>query len=221
MASEIQFSYMTGKTCYFLIRNKVGQIWNNTTLSFEAYSTSNYGNYVISVSEQGTASSYYAGNFPSGIVAGAYNIVSKSQVGGSPLETDATIALGDYQWNGTTTLPLSDLATSGQIGRSLPIKMTKGQMVLPFPFKLVSSLDGKTGFTSGVVSGQISKDGGIFGVLQSGSFSEMGLGWYKLQALTSGDMNASVIALQFTATGVSGGVSDPRDFLIVTQSISG
>lgn len=221
MANEIQLSYQTNKTVYALIRNRVGQIWSTSgTGGFEAYATANYADYVISLTEQGTASAYYAGNMPSTVPAGLYNLIGKNQIGGSPVETDATIAQGVEQWNGTVLLPLSDLATSGQISNFSPIRIARGQMLQNFPFKLVSSLDHITPFTSGVVSGQISRDGGAFGALQSGTVTEIGLGWYKVN-LTSGDLLANTAALTFSAVGISGGNADQRDLSFTLQRTSG
>ncbi len=218
MANEIQFSYQAGRSTYILIRDRTGQIWNGTV--FAAYVTANYGTYPVSAVEQGSASALYAATFPVTIVPGIYGIVAKQQLGGSPAETDPTVAAGDYQWNGAVTLPLSDLATSGQISQFSPIKIYRGEMILNFPFKMVSSLDHVTPFTSGVVSGQISRDGGIFGALQSGLCIEVGMGWYKT-TLTSGDLLANTAALTFTAQGISGGQSDPRDFAMILQRTSG
>ncbi len=220
MANEIQFSFVTSKTCYLLIRNGVGQIWNVS--AFEAYNSSNYSTYGISCTEQGGASSYYVATFPAAIPPGVYEIVGKLQAGGSPAESDSTIATGQFQWNGIANLPLSDLATSGQISQFLPTTIYRGQMVPNFMFKLVSSLDHITPFTSGVVSGQIQRDAtGTFGALQSGAFTEVGLGFYRLLALTSGDLLANSVALSFSARGISGGTSDPRDFSLLLQRTSG
>lgn len=220
MAGEIQVSYKTGQTVYALVRNATGKVWNTQSGAFETYVTANYANYVVSLTEQGSASSYYAGNFPPSIVAGVYNVVAKQQVGGSAAETDPTVGSGDIQWNGSNVLPRSDLATSGQIGQALPLKIYRGQMISNFPFKLVSSADHVTPLTSGVCSGQISRDGGAFTALQSGGFSEIGLGWYSVP-LTSGDLLCNTAALVFTAVGVSGGASDPRDFGFILQRTSG
>lgn len=221
MAGEIQYSYQAGRTCYYVIRNRIGQIWSTVGLSFGAYATASYANYTISVTQQGTASAFYAGTFPSTIVPGVYSITGKEQIGGSVAETDPTIATGDYQWNGSVTLPLADLATSGQVGQIGPVRVARGTMVKPFLFKLVSMADHVTPFTSGVVSGQIARDTGSFGVLQSGAFTEVGLGWYRLQSLTSGDLLADAVALSFNAVGISGGTADQRDFSFITQKVSG
>lgn len=223
MANEVQFSFKSGSTCYFLTRNNVGQIWNTTTNLFESYSTANFtaGKYQVSATEQGSASAFYAGTFPSAIAAGIYGITAKQQIGGSAAETDPTIAVGDFNWNGLTIIPLSDLSTSGQVGSFAPIKISRGSMIQNFPFYLVSSADHNTPFTSGVCSGQISRDSGAFVALQSGSFFETGLGFYRVQALTSGDLLANTASLVFTANGISGGTSDPRPFTLILQRTSG
>lgn len=219
MASEIQATYSSGKTVYALIRNSTGSIWNGS--AFVAYDSGDIATYAVSLTEQST-SGFYAGTFPAGITAGGiYGIIAKEQIGGSVAETDPTIALGDIQWNGTATLPLSSLATSGQVAQFAPMRIARGTQIAPFPFKLVGAADHITPFTSGVISGQISRDGGAFGALQSGVFTEIGKGWYSLAALTSGDLLANAIALVFTANGISGGTSDQRDFSFLTQRVSG
>lgn len=222
MSGHLQWNDEAGKTEYALIRNRNGQIWNSSGAgAFTTYATASYASYPISAVEQGTASAYYAASMPTAIGPGVYAIIGKRQAGGSPAETDPTVAIGDFQWDGTNTLPLSDLATSGQIGQLAPIRIARGCMVRNLPFKLVSSLDHVTPFTSGVVSGQISRDGGAFTNLQSGAFTEIGKGWYKLQALTSGDLLCDTAALIFTANGISGGAADQRDMGLVLQRVSG
>ena len=221
MSGEIQFNFTAGQVCYFLVWNRIGQIWNTSTVAFESYLTANYANYVISAVEQGTASHQYVGNFPSTIVAGVYGITARQRLGGTAAETDPTIATGDFQWNGSVSFPLSDLATSGQIGQISPIRLARGVMVQNFPVYLKSSVDHVTPLVSGIVSGQISRDGGLFGALQSGKFTEVGLGFYALQALTSGDLTANTVSLLFTANGISGGQSDPLPMSFVMQRTSG
>lgn len=223
MAGEIQTSYQTGRTVFSLIRSRIGQIWNTSggTGAFENYNSTVFTSYAITMTEQGTNSAFYVGTFPTAIPAGIYSLVGKQQITGSPAETDPTIAVGDLQWNGTVTFPLSDTATSGQLGAVIPIRLARGTQILNFPFKLLSAVDHVTPFTSGVVSGQISRDGGSFGVLQSGNITEVGLGWYRLQSLTSGDLLANTVALTFTSVGISGGAADPRDFAFILQKTSG
>ena len=231
MAAELQFSYQPGKTCYVLVRNRVGKIYTVGVHApgdpFVTYDTTQYANYEVSATEQGTGSGYYAANFPqpgSGDdpVPGVYSVVAKHQLGGSPAETDPTVATGDIQWNGVSTMPLSDVVTSGQLARYLPVQIARGVMVQNFPFYLVSQADHVTPFTSGVCSGQIARDNGSFVALQSGSFTEVGNGFYRVSALTSGDLNCNTASLLFTAGGLSGQPgADPRAFTLVLQRVSG
>lgn len=221
MAGEIQFSFASLKTTYVLIRNRIGQVWNTANSAFETYVTALYVDYTITCTEQGTASGYYTGTFPPAIGPGAYSLVAKQQIAGGALESDPAVAVGDLQWNGTTLLPLSDMATSGQLGQIGPIRLARGTMIQNFQFKLVSSLDHVSPFVSGIISGQIMRDNGNFGPLQSGAFTEVGLGWYRVQALTSGDLNANTVALVFNGVGISGGTSDQRDYGFILQRVSG
>lgn len=217
MAGEVQFTYRTGATCYFLVRNATGQVWNTSgTGAFVTYDASYYSSYSISCSEQGTGSSYYVGNFPTAIPPGVYPTVAKSQIAGSGVESDPTAAQGDVQYKGygSGMMGLPDLMQSGIVQTP---KLQRQTMVQNFPVYLKSSVDHATPFVSGTVSGQIARDGGTFGPLQSGAITETGMGWYTLQALTSGDLNASTVKLLFTATSTGGGSSDPLPMAFVLQ----
>lgn len=217
MANEIEFSFTTGVTCYYLIRNSVGQIYNGST--FETYATASYSTYNNTLTEQGTASGYYAGTFPT-IAAGTYNIVGKQRITGSVAESDPTVATGTFQWGGTAVSNTSDAVTSGQLGTYLPLRISRGTMVQNFPVYFRSSLDHVTPLVSGIVSGQISRDGGAFGALQSGAFIETGLGFYRT-SLTSGDLLANSVSLLFSAVGISGGSADPYPIAFILQRVSG
>ena len=109
MAGELQIPWATGKTVYFLVRNSVGQIYNGST--FTAYSTANYSTYPVSGTEQGTASGYYVGDFPS-VAAGIYSIEAKERSGASPAETDINVGGGDLLWDGTSAANLNAFADS-------------------------------------------------------------------------------------------------------------
>lgn len=221
MAGEVQFKYKTSATTYFRTWNRNSLIFNTsgTSGAFTNYDASVYESYKRSATEKGSCG-HYAGDFPTTIAPGIYSIEALEQLGANPAESDPIIAVGDLEWNGTTVLPLSDLTTSGQLSLLTSQPITRGVMIEDFTFKLVSSADHITPFTSGIVSGQVSKDGSTFGALQSGVFTEVGLGFYKV-TLTSGDMSFNAGALAFTATGVSGGTADQRDFSIITQHSSG
>ena len=219
MANELQGSFTTGKVAYFLIRDRNAQIWSTVNGSLGTYNSSNYSGYVISAAEQGTASSFYIGNFPATAGPGDYGVIMKQQLGSNPAETDPTVDVGTVPWNGVNVAQLSDLQVSG-VALS-PIMLPRSFMVQNFPIYFRSSADHLTPFTSGVVSGQISRDGGAFGPLQSGAFTEVGHGFFNLQALTSGDLNANTISLLFTANGISGGSADPVPQSFFLKRISG
>ncbi len=218
MPSKLQASHRPGKQCYFLVRDRNGLIYNNGT--FETYTTANYALYDIAAVEQGSASAYYTATFPTDIVAGTYDCLMKEQLGAGPVEADPVVATGDVEWSGSVILPLSDLSTSGQLSVIMPIRIARGQAISGFNLYLKSAADHITPFTSGIVSGQISRNGNAFGALQSGNVSEVGLGVYKVN-LTSGDLNAGIVTMIFTARGISGGSSDPLPYTFIMQNISG
>ena len=204
-----------------MLRDRNANIWNGVTSTFVAYATSAYSGYPITCAEQGVASAYYVGSIPASVPAGIYSALFKQQIGVNPAESDTTIVAGDINWNGSNVAPLSDTATSGQLGTLSPIRLARGTMVKNYPLYLKSAADHVTPLVSGTVSGQISRDGASFGALQSGSFAEVGLGWYSLQALTSGDLLANTVALLFTAANPSGQASDPLPQAFVLQRTSG
>lgn len=222
MAGEIQADMqITGATVYANLEDKNGNIWNTNTLGFESFVSGNYSSkYAISLVEQGVTG-FYTGTFPPQIAAGTYSAKAKLQGGGSPSQLDQTKATGNIEWNGTAWSPRSDNAISGQVGTYLPQRIARGVQIANYPLYFKSAADHITPLVSGIVSGQIAKDGGSFGALQSGAFSEIGLGFYSLQALTSGDLLANTAALLFTAVGVSGGSADPIAFGLVLNRVSG
>lgn len=218
MSGEVQAAPgEAGLTLDFLVTSAAGQVWNRSGGgAFEAYNSSHYSTYTTSMTEQGVASALYLGNFPSTIPAGVYGIVAKRRAGADPAETDAVVSQGELHWDGSAVVPLSSLATAAQIAQIAPLRPARGVAIPNFLFKMVSATDSKTPLTSGVVSGMISRDGGAFGPLQSGAFTEIGKGWYRLLALTSGDLLCNTAALVLTAAG-----ADQRDFGFVLQRTSG
>lgn len=110
MAKEIQCVHTTAKTVYAQIFNATGSVWNGT--SFEAYATANIANYDIALTEQGTASGIYMGDFPS-LSAGLYNVIARERAGGSPAEADVAIGVGIHHWDGSALIPRGRLSTSG------------------------------------------------------------------------------------------------------------
>lgn len=111
MAGKIQVQYdVAGLNLYAQIRNYIGQIWDGD--SFETYVTANIGDYDIALAEQGTASRYYAVDFPTAILAGLYFIVILQRVGSSPAETDPPISGGSINWDGTDIIGLAGNAAA-------------------------------------------------------------------------------------------------------------
>ena len=227
MSAEIQFpGAATGATHYFIVRNAIGQPYDSVTSAFQAYLTANYSGYVNSTSEQGTNSNYFVGNFPSigAASGGVFNVVAKRQTGANPAESDPNVATNEFHWNGSLQVPQAHLTTSGQLGQAIPLRLARSVAVSGFPFYMVSSTDHVTPFTSGVCSGQVSRDGGGFGALQSGlvvgAYSEIGLGWYRCN-LSSGDLAGNQLILNFQAVGISGGAADPVNLYIPMQRTSG
>lgn len=223
MAGEVKFRGPgAGSTCYFLIHGSGNSLWSTSggTGGFENFTSGDWSSYAVGATEQGV-SNFFVGDFPAAVPAGHYDVEARRQVGGSPLQTDGGVAVGDVEWGGAAVVPLAGLATSGQVAGITPIRLARGTMITNFPVYFKSAADHATPFTSGVVSGQIARDGGAFGPLQSGAFVETGLGTYVLQALTSGDLLANTVRLIFTAVGISGGFADPVPYSFVLQRTSG
>ncbi len=97
----------TAKTVYAVARNLAGEVARQNTVTCVTYATANLANYAISLTEQGTASRYYAGTFLA-FPAGSYDFAIFEQVGGSPAETDTLIGTGGYEWDGTAFMSLAE-----------------------------------------------------------------------------------------------------------------
>jgi hypothetical protein len=112
MAGELQVAHnSSGVTLYALIRDTAGKVWQTTTSTLVAYATANLANYKVSLTEQGAASRFYAGNFPAA-AAGVYNVAVYQQAGGSPAETDSLVAAGNIEWDGTAVPPISGIPSA-------------------------------------------------------------------------------------------------------------
>lgn len=224
MSAEIQATFTPGAVLYNLIYapQSGAMVWNTALSGFQDYADGSYSGYPLSMTGQGSTSLYTA-NMPTPIPAGVYNVVAKRQLAATPAVTDPTVAQGELQWGGSSigVIALSDLATSGQLSQFLPTRMARGQMVRNFTIYLKSSADHISPLLSGIVSGQIIRNSGTFGPLQSGVFAELGNGFYNLMALTSGDLDADTVTLLFTGVSVSGPQSDPLPMSLVMQKISG
>lgn len=113
MAEQIQVQFsLAAATLYAVIRNSAGEAWDTVASAFEAYATANLGDYDIALTEQGTASRYYAADFPA-LAAGLYNVAVFRRAGASPAETDPIVAMGPAWWDGAAFIVPSALDAAG------------------------------------------------------------------------------------------------------------
>ena len=118
MAGEIQVQHgATGKTLYAIVRNSTASVWQTTTSTFVAYATVNLANYDIAMTEQGTASRYYAGDFPAA-AAGDYSVVIFDRGGAAPAESDKVVGVGMVRWTGSAVLALGVSLPAAAAGAS-------------------------------------------------------------------------------------------------------
>ena len=220
MAGEIACDTQTGLTLYANLRNRTsGYVWNGSTMEAYNAASGNQSSYALLMSEQG-AGGHYTAAAPSALPAGSYDATVKRRINAFYAESDSLVANGQLEWDTSVAVPLSNLATSGVLAQLAPLRIARGTQILNFPIYFRSSSDHITAFTSGTVSGQVSRDGGSFGALQSGAFVETGLGYYRT-TLTSGDLAGNTISLVFNAVGISGGSADVVPIAFVTQRVSG
>lgn len=90
-----------GVTLYAIIRNQTGEAWNTAGSVFQTYVTANITDYDVALSQQGTASQFYALTFPGAISAGVYYVAIYQQAGGAPAEGDMSVGEGEVFWTGT------------------------------------------------------------------------------------------------------------------------
>jgi hypothetical protein len=117
MAGEIQVPLgVSGRDVYAVMRNSNALVANTGSEAFENYTTANFDEYVIPLNEQGVASGYYVGDFPSWIPAGIYGLLILQQLGLNPVETDAQVGRGNIEWTGTMVASLGVLMASANDG---------------------------------------------------------------------------------------------------------
>lgn len=98
---------VSGATLYALLRDANQAVWNGA--AFVTYATADLGNYDLPMTEQGTASRFYAVAFPA-VAAGLYNVVAFVRAGGAPAETDTIVGSSEAEWDGTSFVRLGDPA---------------------------------------------------------------------------------------------------------------
>lgn len=105
MSNELRIGSVTDLTVYAAILNDNSRIWNGS--SFEVYSSVNYPNYDVTVTEQGS-SGIYVGDFPVAVTdAGHYEVFYFIQDSGAPAEGDRILGTSSIDWDGDS------LATTG------------------------------------------------------------------------------------------------------------
>jgi hypothetical protein len=114
MPKELDFTYDSGATTYVNLTNATGQWYNTVGASFEAFNGANWTDYDLAATEAGTSGAYFA-DMPS-VGAGVYHTQARRRAGGSPAQSDAIIAVGDVQWDGSrVVLPLSAVTQSSKL----------------------------------------------------------------------------------------------------------
>jgi hypothetical protein len=106
MAGKFFAQTAPGLNLYITIRQKpLYTAWNGSTM--EAYSSGNYANYDIAVSEEGVNSGTYSVDIPASLPAGVYRVVLKRRVGASPSESDPVMGGDDIVYDGTDVVEIS------------------------------------------------------------------------------------------------------------------
>lgn len=95
MANEIRIDYgITGRLLYAIARNKAGLVFNVTLNQYEAYSSPNYADYVIALTDVGGG--FYVGSLPVGARASADSLSAYVRSGTNPAaEGDTRVGLED------------------------------------------------------------------------------------------------------------------------------
>lgn len=111
MAREITGISTSGTLYARLRKTSNGYWWNGSSL--EAYSSGNYSNYDIAMTEEGN-SGVYTADFPTALTtSGTYEYFVHRQSGGSPAEGDVIVNTGKIDWTGSSSISSSTGSMSG------------------------------------------------------------------------------------------------------------
>lgn len=141
MAKEIQASYWTGNTLYALLLDNSGEIYNGA--AFEAIADANWTTYDIAMSEEGTASGIYTCNMPE-VDAGIYNIIIRSQEGGSPAVSDPCVGEGEIHWDGSDVVSIGSIVEDVWGYATRTLTMTAAEAVAAISGSTLTILRGDT-----------------------------------------------------------------------------
>lgn len=106
MAKEIAYRYSAAASnLYATVMNSVGQLYNANSSAFETIVDANWttAKYCRALTEQGTASQIYEGDFPV-IAGGMYRVDVYLRAGGSPAITDTQVGAGQMDWDGAAEI---------------------------------------------------------------------------------------------------------------------
>ena len=100
MPATFKFADLTGQTCYGLLLNEAGQVWNGA--AFVAYNEPDFAAYDLPAVEYGTSGTYRV-DLPA-VAAGVYTVVAKRRAGGAPAPGDLTVWQEEVEigWSGGT-----------------------------------------------------------------------------------------------------------------------
>lgn len=114
--NELRTGSGTGNYLYATVVSPSSRWWNAPL--FEAYSSSHYSAYAITMTEQGSTGKY-VGNFPALVTdIGLFEIFYfVAQNGTSPTEGDPVAGIGSIDWDGTGVVPPS-ASVSGEYSAS-------------------------------------------------------------------------------------------------------
>jgi hypothetical protein len=103
--SDVQFSWISGKTVDVYVTNGSDQRYRFDTHVFENFNAANWAQYGSSLTEQGASGDYF-GNLPTtGVAAGNYTITARERQGANP-------AIGDPVIGAPTLMTYSGVAWS-------------------------------------------------------------------------------------------------------------
>lgn len=115
MANELEIDgAISGRTTYALLSRKDGKFWNGST--WETYATANRGNYDIAMTELGSASGIFQGDFPTAITDSgtySYKVYQYADGGVAPTEADIFTGGGTVDWTGSAAATASVGSMSG------------------------------------------------------------------------------------------------------------
>lgn len=220
MASEIQLAYgVSGRFFYAVVRSTQGEVWNVSFSQLEAYNGSNWPDYAVPLTEQGT-SGYYVGDFPAFlVVAGVYavEVRSRSSALATPNLADPLVGTGSIEWSGTAVVPLSSRSSSAELANAILMGNDYGNGEL---VASVQSVTGAVGSVTGSVGGDIV--GNLGGkVLGGGAATIAGTGVRAVDSAGNAIPTAAQVATAVLAAGDVDGFTLEQTLKLCLSALAG